>query len=214
MNSTEAFVVADCCDSRLLMQRRSLAAACEPCVASISATHPRSKRYSMTSPNCQRSHETQFLAESQGKSPAAKRPDSPSIPAMTYSRGGCHYHRPWMLNGRVRKGNGCGHPGMLTEKLLAGMPTNRHSSGYINKVAATVASARTSASDDERRTEQRINAVKRLAVSTGQLRRLPALHLRPIDLVVFQEPSFRRTGDLILQRVSRLDAFSVYPGRT
>ena len=25
-----------------------------------------------------------------------------------------HYHRPWMLNGRVRKGNGCCHPGMLT----------------------------------------------------------------------------------------------------
>ncbi len=62
--------------------------------------------------------------------------------------------------------------------------------------------------------EERINAVKRLAVSTGQLRRLLALHTPPIDLVVFQEPTFRRTGDLILQRVSRLDAFSVYPGRT
>jgi hypothetical protein len=37
--------------------------------------------------------------------------------------------------------------------------------------------------------EQRINAVKRSAVSTGQLRRLPALHTRPIYLVVFQEPS-------------------------
>ena len=36
--------------------------------------------------------------------------------------------------------------------------------------------------------KQRINAVKQLAVSTGQLRRLLALHLRPIDLVVFQEP--------------------------
>jgi hypothetical protein len=64
------------------------------------------------------------------------------------------------------------------------------------------------------RTEQRINAVKRSAVSTGQLRRLPALHTRPIDLVVFQEPSHRSAGDLILGRVSRLDAFSVYPGRT
>jgi hypothetical protein len=29
-----------------------------------------------------------------------------------------HYHRPWMLNGRVRNGNGCGHPGMLTGKSL------------------------------------------------------------------------------------------------
>jgi hypothetical protein len=36
------------------------------------------------------------------------------------------------------------------------------------------------------------NAVKRLAVSTGQLRLLPALHTRPIDLVVYQEPSLTR----------------------
>jgi len=43
---------------------------------------------------------------------------------------------------------------------------------------------------------------------------LPLLHLRPIDLVVFQEPSFLRTGDVVLRGVSRLDAFSVYPSRT
>ena len=61
---------------------------------------------------------------------------------------------------------------------------------------------------------ERIKAAKRLAVSTGQLRPLLALHTRPIDLVVFQEPSSLRTGDLILRRVSRLYAFSVYPGRT
>ena len=40
--------------------------------------------------------------------------------------------------------------------------------------------------------EQRINAVKRLAVSTGQLKRLLALHTQPIDLVVFEEPLFTR----------------------
>jgi hypothetical protein len=63
--------------------------------------------------------------------------------------------------------------------------------------------------------EKRIKAAKRSAVSTGQLRMLPHVHLRPIDLVVFQEPSsLKGTGDLILQGVSRLDAFSVYPGRT
>lgn len=39
-------------------------------------------------------------------------------PAITYSRANRHYHRPWMLNGRVRNGNGCGHPGKLTGKLL------------------------------------------------------------------------------------------------
>jgi hypothetical protein len=41
-------------------------------------------------------------------------------PAMTYSRGGSHYHGPRMLNGRVRKGNGCGHPGVLTGKYQDG----------------------------------------------------------------------------------------------
>ena len=29
-----------------------------------------------------------------------------------------HYHGPWMLNGRVRNGNGCDHPGIVTGKLL------------------------------------------------------------------------------------------------
>ena len=36
--------------------------------------------------------------------------------------------------------------------------------------------------------EEGINAVKRSAVSTGRLRRLLVVHVRPIDLVVFQEP--------------------------
>ena len=48
------------------------------------------------------------------------------------------------------------------------------------------------------------------AISTGQLRGLPRFHLRPIDVVVFHG-SHR---DLVLRRVSRLDAFSGYPVRT
>src|SRR6266852_3045062 len=39
-------------------------------------------------------------------------------PAITYSRVRTHYHRPWMLNGRVRNGNGCGHPGKVTGSFL------------------------------------------------------------------------------------------------
>ena len=35
----------------------------------------------------------------------------------------------------------------------------------------------------------RVGVVKRSAVGTGPLRRSPAVHSRPIDLVVFQEPS-------------------------
>jgi hypothetical protein len=63
-------------------------------------------------------------------------------------------------------------------------------------------------------TKELINAVKRLAVSTGKLRPLLTLHIRPIDPVVFREPMYRSTGNVILRRVSRLYAFSVYPGRT
>ena len=36
---------------------------------------------------------------------------------------------------------------------------------------------------------EEVNAVKRSAVSTGQLNTLLYLHTPPIDLVVFQEPS-------------------------
>ena len=48
------------------------------------------------------------------------------------------------------------------------------------------------------------------AISTGQLHGLPRFHLRPIDVVVYHG-SWR---DLVLRRVSRLDAFSGYPVRT
>jgi hypothetical protein len=48
------------------------------------------------------------------------------------------------------------------------------------------------------------------AISTGQLRGLPRFHLRPIDVVVFHGSQ----RDLVLRRVSRLDAFSGYPVRT
>jgi hypothetical protein len=64
----------------------------------------------------------------------------------------------------------------------------------------------------ERTVPERIGVVKRSAVSTGRLRRSLALHARPIDLVVFQEPSALIVhGNLILEGASRLDAFSVYP---
>jgi hypothetical protein len=62
--------------------------------------------------------------------------------------------------------------------------------------------------------EEGVNAAKRSTVSTGQLRPLLALHTRPINPVVFRESSFLRKGNLVLRGVSRLDAFSVYPGRT
>jgi hypothetical protein len=58
----------------------------------------------------------------------------------------------------------------------------------------------------------RIGVVKQLAVRTGRLRRSLAVHIRPIDLVVFQEPSALEVpGNLVLEGASRLDAFSAYP---
>ena len=58
---------------------------------------------------------------------------------------------------------------------------------------------------------RRIGVVKRSAVGTGPLRRSLAVHFQPIDLVVFQEPSHLRAGNLVLEGASRLDAFSAYP---
>src|SRR5688572_5011268 len=42
--------------------------------------------------------------------------------------------------------------------------------------------------------KERINAVKRSAVSTGKLSALLHLHIRPIDPVVFREPSYVKYG--------------------
>ena len=105
-----------------------------------------------------------------------------------------------MLNGRVRDGNGWGHPGMLTEKAQL----------YTKRVSGRSCVS----ADPVGWVEEGVNAAKRSAVSTGQLRPLLHLHTRPIDPVVYREPSSLRTGDLVLRGVSRLDAFSVYPGRT
>ena len=53
-------------------------------------------------------------------------------------------------------------------------------------------------------------------ISTGKLNPFLGLHLRPINLVIFEGPSvpFTREGDLILRWASHLDAFSGYPDRT
>ncbi len=52
------------------------------------------------------------------------------------------------------------------------------------------------------------------AISTGQLHPLRDFHLRPINVVVYHDPSHLRDRDLILESVSRLYAFSVYLIRT
>ena len=120
---------------------------------------------------------------------------------MTYSRTSRHCHRPRMLNGRVRNGNGCGHPGLLTGKsplqiadcrfdgLL--LPICNPKSAFCNRCFGSGKSRLPDPMGG------RVGAAKRLAVSTGRLKRLPAVHVRPIDLVVFQEPvQHKAAGDL------------------
>ena len=53
------------------------------------------------------------------------------------------------------------------------------------------------------------------SISTGKLNTLLRLHIRPINLVVFQGTfELLLLRNLILERASRLDAFSVYPFRS
>ena len=59
------------------------------------------------------------------------------------------------------------------------------------------------------------NTVKPSRLSTGQLQPLPAFHPPPIQVVVCDRAySVKQMGDLILRRVSHLDAFSGYPSPT
>jgi hypothetical protein len=52
-------------------------------------------------------------------------------------------------------------------------------------------------------------------ISTGLLSALLRVHIRPINLVVYQGSySLKGMGELILGWASRLDAFSGYPVRT
>ena len=52
-------------------------------------------------------------------------------------------------------------------------------------------------------------------ISTGLLSTLLRLHIRPINLVVYQGSySLKGMGELISRWASRLDAFSGYPVRT
>ena len=98
-----------------------------------------------------------------------------------------HYHWPRVLIGRVRDGNGSFHPGMATGKF-AGLLLQQ-AVGLSNEGGR---SCRECLSGPwSRGYGSRGGVVKRLAVSTGRLRALLHLHVRPIDPVVFREPSWR-----------------------
>ena len=59
-----------------------------------------------------------------------------------------------------------------------------------------------------------VGMTKRSTVSTAQLRAFQPVHLRPINLVVYQGSFVLRQASLIFRGASHLDAFSGYPCRT
>ena len=128
-----------------------------------------------------------------------------------------HYHRPGGLNGRVRNGNGCGPASMVAGKApsrrsgrLGTIPglcrTRKHALDI--RMSGEQLHVRSLCQRPLNRTNlpRRWLALPRvfghegkaaprsgwsscLAVRTGRLKRSPAVHARPIDLVVFQEPT-------------------------
>ena len=92
------------------------------------------------------------------------------------------------LNFRVRNGNGCVPVAMTTGNLLVLL---EHSIASTSLIAPSPR-----------------------PISTGQLNVLPHLHFRPINVVVCHGPyQVNPVRDLILERASRLYAFSAYPFR-
>ena len=85
-----------------------------------------------------------------------------------------HYHRPRVLNGRVRNGNGCVHPGMVTGKF-GRRSARRGRAAYQRCIGWQRAGLRVARSTRGTDAGAGGNAAKRSAVSTGQLRRIAAL---------------------------------------
>src|SRR6185437_5819168 len=96
------------------------------------------------------------------------------------------------FHGRVRNGIGCSPFATATGRLSARKKV------LVSRPAADVG----------RCTERRNQADR--AISTAKLNASLHLHMRPINVVVYHGSQ----RDLVSRRVSRLDAFSVYPFTT
>ena len=121
------------------------------------------------------------------------------------------------FHGRVRDGIGCLAPryGHQAGEAPFGCEVRREVSREVSGGRVGLPLARTGglalhAGGGAALVDQRLWIKPIRAISTGQLRGLLPFHLRPIDVVVYH--GSRR--DLVLRRVSRLDAFSGYPVRT
>ena len=148
-----------------------------------------------------RSTPSRWLAQCTGLSkingkgpPSGVSPGRRQIPAITYSRAVGTTIGPGCLTAVFGMGTGGAIQVCSPEScLVAGRrlpPRNRGIATGSDKshVSACGPGASRRGAVASTADEGRIHAAERSAVSTGQLRRLPAVHLRPIDLVVFQEP--------------------------
>ena len=110
------------------------------------------------------------------------------------------------FHGRVRDGIGCFSPRHSHQVIQPTPPV----SGGVGQVLVSlcVASKPCHGGVDDCCARWWSRAYR--AIRTGQLSALPHLHTRPINVMVYHGPR----GDIVLRRVSRLDAFSGYPVRT
>ncbi len=124
-----------------------------------------------------------------------------------------HYHGPGGLDGRVRNGNGYGSARMVAGKAAGGCVATPAAAwvfrgrlirvcsragsslpmSLCRGVGSTVCVVQAAIPTAARGAPRFVRGggsgwSSRLAVRTGRLRRSPAVHVRPIDLVVFQEP--------------------------
>jgi hypothetical protein len=123
----------------------------------------------------------------------------------TLPRHSPQYHRRGRLNGRVRNGNGCFPAAMATRMFVS---LNEGMLRHRARARVLVTSPLACSCTRNARAQERRPSLS--AVSTGWLNALRRLHLRPIDVVVFDVPQ----GSFVLGQASRLDAFSAYPNRS
>ena len=100
-------------------------------------------------------------------------------------------------------------------------PTGTNESQSLRREAELKSRLRSCSAEDffKPTTSQRVAMRRRMVggrastVSTARLKTLLSVHLRPINLVVYQGSFVFRLASLILWGASRLDAFSGYPCR-
>ena len=98
------------------------------------------------------------------------------------------------------------HPNELNIDMTSFLHTSRLAAAFarFTHLASRLLGSATTAHSS-------VSQAKPSTISTGQLQLLPAFHLPPINLVVFQGSyGLLDLGYLILRRVSHLDAFSGY----